>query len=363
LVEQLRGAADADGFVPFDRFMEIALYAEPGGFYTRFESRVGPGGDFYTAPHVTPLFAAAFAQHIRAIRARVAAGEPFRLVELGPGDGRLMAGILNALAPHRAEVEGMAVALVERSSALRARSLEMVEGAARSLGASVHAHASLAELGTFRGVVVANEFFDAQPARRLRRSGDHWVELGVRIRSDRPEPAESRTVRPLPGPGLPGSVEDGTTVEYSPAAEAVVREVADHLVHGAFLVDDYGMEESELVRGHPGGTLEAAQGHRAGRDPVGTPGEVDLSVFVNFSRLRAAAVRAGLTVISDRRQAETLGEWGFASLFDAALRSAGGGEGEVRLRLAVKNLLFGFERFRVLELVPRSDRDLWANPT
>jgi len=33
--ELLRRSSDPDGFVPFDRFMEIALYGEGVGFYSR----------------------------------------------------------------------------------------------------------------------------------------------------------------------------------------------------------------------------------------------------------------------------------------------------------------------------------------
>ncbi len=57
MADRLRSAADASGFVPFDRFMDIALYAEGVGFYARAGPTLGPRGDFYTAAHVHPLFA------------------------------------------------------------------------------------------------------------------------------------------------------------------------------------------------------------------------------------------------------------------------------------------------------------------
>lgn len=355
--------AEADGFIPFDRYMETVLYAETGGFYARPRSPLGAGGDFYTAPHVTPLFAATFAARLLAVRERLGGGGTFRLVELGPGDGTLIDGILTALAPFRHEVEGLEVVLVERSSTLRSLSLGRAREAAKPLGVGVRATDALSALGPFEGFVVANEFLDAQPVRRLRRRGLGWVELGVAVREEKLVPAEAPLVSPVAGPPLPTSVPDGTVVEVSSRAEALLREVADHLVHGVFAVDDYGMEEGELVAGHPRGTLEGIRGHRAGWDPLEAPGSVDLSAFVNFTRLRAAATAAGLAVLSDSSQAEALGAWGFARLFEDARKDASNPEAEVRLRLAVKNLLFGFERFRILEFVPARERAIWPGAT
>ena len=47
------------GWIPFSRFMEMALY-EPGmGYYSAGAHKLGAGGDFTTAPELSPLFGAA----------------------------------------------------------------------------------------------------------------------------------------------------------------------------------------------------------------------------------------------------------------------------------------------------------------
>ncbi|HYA57942.1 MAG TPA: SAM-dependent methyltransferase [Thermoplasmata archaeon] len=353
LLDLLEKDARPDGFVPFDRFMERALFADGLGFYARDRSPFGPGGDFYTAAHVSPLFAASLAARIEVAVNALAPCRQFRVVELGPGDGTLAAGILGALA---ARGLGSAVhdyVLVERSAPLREASLARAKSAAEPEGPLVRAGSSIGEDGPFSGVVVANELLDAQPARRFRRAGGEWRELGVRRDGDRLRPAEGAILQPVPGPRLP-EVPEGTVVEVSPAAEALVREVGDHLSHGLCIFLDYGMEEEELVSGHPGGTLDAVRRHQFETDPLEFPGDTDLSVFVNFTRIRAAARAAGLREVTFAPQNEALGRWGFPALLEAALRRAGSSEAEVKLRLAAKNLLFGFERFRVLELVSPS---------
>jgi SAM-dependent MidA family methyltransferase len=352
LLQAVRGIADPDGFVPFDRWMDLVLYGEGLGYYSGPRSPLGTGGDFYTASHVHPLFAAAFAARIQEVRERLGPERPFTLVEIGPGDGTLIAGIVTTLGNSWTAGGDVRVALIERSSTLRDAALTRTRQAAQPYEVRVTAAESISALGPFEGVVVANELLDAQPARRLRWNGSEWRELGVRVTESEIRPAEGAAVGILPEPGLPASVDVGTIVEFSPVGEALVREVADHLVSGLWLLDDYGMEETELLRAHPDGTLATVRNHRSDPDPLSHPGEHDLSVFVNWTRLRQVARAAGLEVVEDRSQAEALGAWGLPALLDAALRSAGSPEAEVKLRLAVKSLLFGFERFRVLEFAP-----------
>jgi SAM-dependent MidA family methyltransferase len=352
VLQLLRRASDPDGFVPFDRFMDVALYGEGVGFYAREASPFGPEGDYYTAAYASPLFGRAIAERVRAVMAATPPGPLFRVLEIGPGDGTLGESVLNGLGSDGALRERVEYVLVDRSPTLSVRAYERVSAVGRSLGIPVKAAGGVGADGPFQGVVLANEVLDAQPARRLLWDGERWQDVGVRLTDDGFVPATAPRNRPVPPPELPRAPEPGTFVEVSPMAEALLREVADHLVAGLFLVLDFGMEESELVAAHPSGTLAAVRRHRFVDDPFADPGTTDLSVFVNFTRVRAAAAHAGLREVAFRRQAEALGDWGFPRLLEEAIRAAPSVEAEVRVRLAAKNLLFGFERFHALELAP-----------
>jgi SAM-dependent MidA family methyltransferase len=358
LIERFRVEGGSSGFVPFDRFMELALYADGVGFYQRPRSPLGKEGDFYTATHVDPIFAASIAERFKTVRGALGAPGPFRIVELGPGDGTLAAGIVGALADSPVGVEYL---LVERSSP-RAR---QAEERVRSTGTSIPVRSveSVGALGPFVGVVVANEFLDAQPARRLRWDGKSWKELGIRVRDGLVVTDEEEMTRSVPGGPLPIPDHPDVVMELSPLAEGTVREIADHLSGGLAMLIDYGLEQTELLRGHSRGTLAAVRHHRFVSDPLENPGTTDLSTFVNFTRLRAAAAASGLVEVAFRSQAEALGAWGFPALLDAAVRSAGSSEAKVRLRLAAKNLLFGFDRFRVLELAAPASAERLLAPT
>jgi SAM-dependent MidA family methyltransferase len=360
VVRRVAGLAGADGFLPFDRFMEVALYGEGTGYYTREATPFGPAGDYYTAPRVSPLFGRTIAARIRAVRAAVGPDRPFRVVEVGGGDGTLATTVLEALAP---TPPGLEYVIVELSPSLGTAAMERIERSAQSAGIPARLATSVGADGPFEGFVLANELLDAQPVRRLRWTGDAWREIGVRVKDEALVAAEADLNGPIPGPPLPSNVAPGTVVEISPGAEAVVREVADHLTRGAFAVIDYGMEESELLAAHPRGTLENLRHHRVVADPLAAPGSSDLSVFVNFTRIREVARRAGLVEIRNCSQAEALGDWGFPELLATAIGQAPSAEAEVRTRLAAKNLLFGFERFRALEWAARDSVSELSRPT
>lgn len=344
---RLAPRCEADGFLPFDRYMEGVLYDPEVGYYARARTPLGAGGDFYTAAHVDPLFGRAVAARARQVRDRLGSERRFAWVELGAGDGRLAATVAASLGTGRGEVE---VVLIERSARRRSAALARVEEVAGPLGLRVRGAGSVAELGPFEGMVVANEVLDAQPVRRFLGEAGAWTELGVRLTDTGPVPA-SRSLRgPLPSLDARAAGAAGLVFETSPRAEALVREVADHLVRGLCVLFDYGDEEGELLTAHPRGTLAAVRGHRPLDDPLTFPGDADLSAFVNFGRIRAAARRAGLHEVAYRTQAEALVAWGLETLLSEEVARAGSGVAELRLRLAAKNLLFGFGTFRALEL-------------
>ena len=55
----------AGGWISFDRYMELALYAPGLGYYSAGAHKLGPGGDFTTAPEVSRLFGGCVAPAMR----------------------------------------------------------------------------------------------------------------------------------------------------------------------------------------------------------------------------------------------------------------------------------------------------------
>jgi SAM-dependent MidA family methyltransferase len=333
--------------------MDVALYAPEIGFYNRPRNPLGPEGDYYTAPRVSPLFGQALALRIRSEFDHLGRPNRFRILELGPGDGVLAESILAMLKGHPPEASSWEYGLVERSPHLAEEAAERVARLDLPSWLQVRVAESIGGDGSFRGIIVGNEYLDALPFRRAIWRQREWRELGLRWEGEQLRWTESSGPMEPVDPPLPPVAEDGTVFDFSPWASAILREIADHLKDGTALFVDYGAEESELLRAHRHGTLAAYRNHRLVDDPLQTPGEVDLSAFVNFTRLRASATRSGQTETAFRSKAIALREWGFAPLLEDQLQHATSDEERVRLRLASKNLLFGFDTFHVWELAAR----------
>ena len=135
LERQIRELIARDGPLPFDRFMELALYHPSLGYYRRQRDPFGASGDYYTSSQLQPVFGRLIAQKIAEWEEQLGRPEDFTVVELGAGRGETAREIRKRLP--------------------RARYIEVEKGA----GAMPE---------RFTGVVFSNEFFDALPVRVVR---------------------------------------------------------------------------------------------------------------------------------------------------------------------------------------------------
>jgi len=306
-----RAVGQAGGWIPFDRFMALVLYAPGLGYYANATRKFGmlpaSGSDFVTAPELSPLFGRALAVQVAdALRATGTT----EIWEFGAGSGALAAQLLASLGDLGVRLDRYTI--VDLSGDLRARQQALL---APHGGKVVWADALPDAL---QGVVVGNEVLDAMPARLLARTGGVWHERGVAWDGGRPVSADRPTgLRP------PVEVEGAHdyVTEIHPQADAFMRTLADRLERGAALLLDYGFPESEYY--HPQrhmGTLMCHQGHRAGGDPLQDLGLKDITVHVNFTGIALAAQEAGLPTLGYTSQARLLLNCGIAGMLaDAAV--------------------------------------------
>lgn len=309
--------AAAGGWIPFDRYMALALY-EPGlGYYARDDRQFGlmpaSGSDFVTAPELSPLFGRALARQLA--QALEAAGAD-TVWEFGAGSGALAAVLIDELAALGRPVRSYCI--VELSGALRARQQ-----------ARLATHAGVVQWldrlpDRFDGVLVGNEVLDAMPVRLLHldaRLG--WCERGVACAvddgpgggvrfawADRPT-----ALRPPVDPGW----SPGATLELHEQVPAFVRSLCERLGRGAAFFVDYGFPETEYY--HPqraDGTLVCHRAHRVDDRPLEAPGEKDITSHVDFTGVAVAAQEAGAEVLGYTSQARFLFNCGFGELLEAA---------------------------------------------
>jgi SAM-dependent MidA family methyltransferase len=298
----------AGGWLPFDRYMSLALYAPATGYYMRHDRQFGAwpaDSDFVTAPELTPLFAQALAP---SMRQALAASGTDTVIEFGAGSGALAEGLLEALGRDVASYR-----IVELSGALRAHQVRRLA----RFGARVSWLEQWPVASAFDAVVLGNEVLDAMPVQLLAFDGDRWRERGVALAADgslawRDRPTALRP--PHEGPFLPGTV-----TEIHAQAEAFVASLARTLACGAAFFIDYGFPASEYY--HPqrhGGTLMCHRAHRADSDPLVDAGEKDITAHVNFTGIALAGQDAGFDVLGYTSQARFLLNNGIAAAMACA---------------------------------------------
>lgn len=311
LAERIAAAIIAEGdWIPFSRYMELALYAPGLGYYAAGARKFGAEGDFVTAPELSPLFARCLARQAEAVLAQVGGC----VLELGPGSGALAADLFAELLARGAAPERYL--LLEVSPDLRERQRTLLGDRFPEYLERFTWLDSLPE--RVRGVVIANEVLDVVPFALVHRRGGEWFESGVVLT----EAGFAWEDRPLPGGELRRRAEalfppgDSDYVsEIGLPAEGLVRTVARALHAGLALFVDYGFPEREFY--HPQrsmGTMRCHYRHRFHGDPFFLPGLQDITAHVDFSAMARAAESGGAEVYGFTTQAFFLISCGIAEL-------------------------------------------------
>jgi NADH dehydrogenase [ubiquinone] 1 alpha subcomplex assembly factor 7 len=297
-----------EGPLNLERYMSLCLQHPRHGYYIAHDP-FGARGDFITAPEISQMFGELVG--LWATEAFVLAGRPdgARFVELGPGRGVLMSDALRAarVAPEfLAKVE---VDLVETSPRLRAVQAQTLHGAPTK----ILWRENFSEIPRGPLFIVANEFFDALPARHFVKSLKGWRERLVGLDDNG---ALRFGLAPQIEPTLRVEAPEGSVIEVNGVAQRLMTEIAERLVAdgGAMLVIDYGYAQTSL-----GESLQAVARH-AYVDPLEAPGEADLTTHVDFAALGRAAKAAGAKVLGPTTQGEFLKRLGVERRAEALWR-------------------------------------------
>ncbi|MCX7145863.1 MAG: SAM-dependent methyltransferase [Sulfuritalea sp.] len=325
------------GWMSFARYMELALYAPGLGYYSGGSHKFGghqTGGDFLTAPELTPLYGQALARQVAQI---LAASSPL-VMEAGAGSGRLAADLLLALDALGCAPEHYRI--LELSGELRARQQATLSERAPQFAGRVEWLDELPE--RFSGCLIGNEVLDAMPTHGLRWNEEAQPEVferGVSVEQGRLAIAERPATAALLAAAKAMPVTAPYRGEISLAARAWVSELARRLERGAMLLIDYGLPRHELY--HPqrdGGTLRCHYRHRVHEDPFWFPGLSDITSHVDFTAVAEAGFDAGLDVLGYTTQANFLINCGIGELLGPEVGDGGTATG-LRARGAVNVLI------------------------
>ncbi len=268
--------------------MRAALYAPGLGYYTAGATKLGFGGDFVTAPEMSPFFGAALADAFVGLGAA-------HVLELGAGSGKLARDFLAAS-------NGVhSYTILEVSADLRDRQQSMLTGQ------KIVWLDALPE--QIDGLVIANEVLDAVPCEIVRFHDNRYEQARVAVQGE----SFSWSWQPLLHGALLDAAKlrippiEGYTTELNLEAEALVATLAARLSHGVLCFIDYGFPRREYyLPDRSTGTLACHYQQRVHFDPLILAGLQDITAHVDFTAMAEAGVDGGASVISYSTQAQFL---------------------------------------------------------
>jgi len=313
LIEVIRREIQNNGGqIPFERFMELALYHPEHGYYTKARHRIGKAGDYFTSVSVGPLFGKLLAKQFRKWREELGHPAEFEIVEFGGHRGQLRNDVLAA------------------EPDLAYRMVEIGEPLPDSIV----------------GCVFSNEFLDALPVHRVKVERGEWKEVYVKEAGGAGVPAFgssnttvteacatgfAETLGPLSSLRLAESLHDlpieymeGYQTEVNLQALDWMEGIACHLKRGFVLTIDYGYERTEyFAPHHRNGTLLCYHRHTKSANPYVHVGEQDITAHVEFTSLIEHGKRFGLEPVTFTDQAHFLLGIGESEIAEIAERTAG----------------------------------------
>ncbi|MEJ8544614.1 class I SAM-dependent methyltransferase [Brevibacillus borstelensis] len=297
-----------EGAIPFVRFMELALYDEEGGYYTKSSQKIGKEGDFFTSASVHPVFAETLADVVAEMWEAGKWRAP-ALVEIGGGTGSLCKGMLARLQENSPKLfDSIQVVLIEASPYHR----ELQKQALAKWALPVRAYASLEEAAkseSLEGVVLSNEWFDAFPVHIAEKTEKGWQEVWVAKNGDSLEECLRETAPALADylAGIDNGLPMGMRVEANMKIGETFACLSRLIRSGYVLTIDYGDLQEELY--HPSrkrGTLMCYHRHQADDNPYERVCEKDITAHVNFSALIRAGEQEGFQKAAYMRQDQFL---------------------------------------------------------
>ena len=310
LIEKILSEIARKGPMSFARFMELALYDVPHGYYMTqtveadlpSSDRIGWSGDFYTAPELSPILAKTLVCQILAIDAQLGHPAQFTFMEIGAGNGTFAGDFLQECQTIASDFfHRLFYQIVERSPHLQSRQSARLSEVVGDWGKShLSWKSSLEEVDSdsVTGVVFSNELVDALPVHRVRRTnqglreicvdyrGGHFVEcLDHNLSPKLVEYIETHKV----------TLNEGQTSELHLAAEAWMKHVARLLHRGVVVTVDYGHTRSDYYcSDRKDGTFLCYYRHAISTDPYSRVGEQDMTAHVNFSALASVGTTSGM---------------------------------------------------------------------
>jgi len=308
----------AGGWIDFEAYMQMALYAPGLGYYSGGKQKFGEQGDFITSPEISPLFAQTLAIPVAKVL-KTLPDNPATIVEFGAGSGKLAADLLMALdALQRLPAHYF---IIELSAELQNRQQKMLKQRVPHLFNRVRWLSSLPD-APINAVVIANEVLDAMPVKRFSLQHNKILLWGVEATAQQLllsyKLADKNVTEKINQLNINFEYVDAAyTSEINCQINPWIKSLSQCIKKGAVYIIDYGYPRTEYYSSDRHmGTFMGYYRHRSFDDSLWYPGLQDLTAFVDFTEVAEAAIEHGFDVDGFTSQGNFLINAGLAQVVE-----------------------------------------------
>ena len=308
LYEKIAEEINNKKIIPFDEFMELALYLPDLGYYTRNNIEIGKEGDFFTSSHLGKVFGILLGRYIKILWEKLEYPQNFSITEIGPGMGYLCEDIIEELLIKENMLSNFKYNLVEINPYLKKRQQEKLTKYLEY----IKWYSSIHELSNIEGVVLCNEIFDAFPVRIFEVKKGKLYEVYVTIDEkgnfiEKLMPPREETVEFINEFAQHVLEIEGYRSEINLRMKEFIEKLSMAVKRGFLLVFDYGWNNEEYYDPQrKRGTLLCYHKHAINENPYINVGLQDITSHVNFSVLQKWANDSGFKLIEYKSQSKFL---------------------------------------------------------
>lgn len=251
--------------MPFDEFIDFALYDEGIGYYSRLKERVGrsENTDFYTSSSFGSLWGELIVDACKKILHKETLAH-FTFVEIAAEPGQsILKGVRHPF---------------EKSQVIR-------------LGDDIDIPSP--------AVVYSNEWLDAQPFKRFRFYPENrvWSERGVSLENNafQEKTLKSSQTSTIAEELFPKDYSGTYQIDWPTGSIEALDHLCNQSWKGLFLTFDYGLSKQVLLRERPLGTARSYYRHRLVEDLLAQPGKQDITCHLCWDELQSILTHGRFT--------------------------------------------------------------------
>ncbi|RJP59460.1 MAG: SAM-dependent methyltransferase [Deltaproteobacteria bacterium] len=279
------------GRITFAEYMDMALYHPVHGYYNSSGEKIGKDGDYYTSPHVHPVFGQLIARLLYQMWNIMGEISDFTIVEAGAGKGFLCCDILDYARRQLPDFyESLTYNIIEISSHFSATQKELMKSHSDKNKVIWYSPDDFGKRDfCFNGCYLSNELLDSFPFNMVKMEEGRLKEVYVTLNKS----GFMEELGELSTPALEQyftnldiTLEEGQKAEVNLGIFDWLKEIHSAMGKGFVITIDYGYTADELFAPYrTDGTISCYYRHTVNHNPYIRPGFQDITAHVDFTTL------------------------------------------------------------------------------